>query len=102
MISQLQVPGLVSSLLFSGVVAWGVLMPLFRQAAADGGDSETYAPANPAIAAALDRCLEAIVALELENRSGSILPAEYSERLARLRRQAVELRWRAQRSGIGE
>ena len=106
MISQIQIPGLVSSLLFSGVVAWGVIMPLFRKYAVESGDADSFSPAlfpaNTAAAAALDRCLEAIVALELEYRSGSVDPADYSERLSRLRRQAVELRWRVQGGGIGE
>ncbi len=99
MVSELHLPGLVSSLLFSGVVAWSVFMPFFSSDAERVAEGE-----RPGSAASnsLEQIYQTMVSLELAFRAGSIEQTEYAERLNGLRRRAAGLIYLVRRSGRRE
>ncbi len=85
--SDLHLPALVSSVLFSAITAWCVFMPLFT------AESEQGSSPDPELNSALD----SIVALEKEHKAGRLDQAEYAAKLEPLRRRAAELMLEARR-----
>lgn len=87
-LSELHLPGIISSVLFSVIAAWSLCIPFFTAPRTD----EPAGASPEAGAANYSACIDEIVRLEGELRAGRVSAAEHSEKTAVLRRRAAELK----------